>query len=117
MRTHLLMIAPSRGSSCFWNAPPCADQRPPDPHHGRYRSDEFDNRKKMLRCYPDRYEELHRLSETVSDSGLETSLLSSSRSVCSQLNGCVFLPRHAHQGRGVPAGETEQRLYVLSVWP
>ena len=48
-------------------------------------------------------------------SGLEPSLLELVRLRASQINGCAFcIDMHTKDARA--AGETEQRLYALSVW-
>jgi AhpD family alkylhydroperoxidase len=55
------------------------------------------------------------LSAAVRDSGLEKSLLHLIRMRVSQLNGCGYcLDMHSKEARA--AGESEQRLYLLSVW-
>lgn len=51
----------------------------------------------------------------VRGSGLEHSLLDLVKMRASQLNGCAYcLDMHAKDARA--AGETEQRLYLLSAW-
>jgi AhpD family alkylhydroperoxidase len=61
------------------------------------------------------YKAMRGLSMTVYGSGLERSLLELVRMRVSQLNGCGFcLDMHSKEARA--AGETEQRLYLLSVW-
>jgi AhpD family alkylhydroperoxidase len=55
------------------------------------------------------------LNATVRDSGLEKSLLHLVRMRVSQINGCGHcLDMHSKEARA--AGESEQRLYLLSVW-
>jgi len=55
------------------------------------------------------------LENYVRGSGLEDSLLELVRMRVSQLNGCGYcLDMHSKDARA--AGETEQRLYTLSVW-
>lgn len=52
----------------------------------------------------------------VRGSGLETSLLELVRLRASQINGCAYcVDMHTKDAR--LAGETEQRLYAVSVWP
>ena len=47
--------------------------------------------------------------------GLESSLLDLIKMRASQINGCAYcLDMHSKDARA--AGETEQRLYVLSAW-
>jgi AhpD family alkylhydroperoxidase len=55
------------------------------------------------------------LNATVRDSGLEKSLLHLIRMRVSQINGCGHcLDMHSKEARAT--GESEQRLYLLSVW-
>jgi AhpD family alkylhydroperoxidase len=55
------------------------------------------------------------LEQYVRASGLETSLLELVRLRASQMNGCAYcIDMHTKDARA--AGETEQRLYTLSVW-
>jgi AhpD family alkylhydroperoxidase len=55
------------------------------------------------------------LGEYVRNSGLEASLLELVRLRASQINGCAYcIDMHTKDARA--AGETEQRLYTLSVW-
>ena len=58
---------------------------------------------------------LQTLDDYVRDSGLEPSLLELVKLRASQINGCAYcVDLHAKQARA--AGETEQRLYAMSVW-
>ena len=58
---------------------------------------------------------LGRLEAYVRHSGLEHSLLELVKTRASQINGCAYcLDMHTKDARA--AGETEQRLYVLSAW-
>jgi len=58
---------------------------------------------------------LRGLDSYVGDSGLEPALLDLVRVRASQLNGCAYcLDMHTRDARA--RGETEQRLYTLSVW-
>ncbi len=55
------------------------------------------------------------LERYVDSSGLEPSLLNLVKMRASQLNGCAYcLDMHSKDARA--AGESEQRLYVLSAW-
>lgn len=55
------------------------------------------------------------LEKYVASSGLEKSLLELVKLRASQINGCAFcIDMHTKDAR--KAGETEQRLYTLSVW-
>jgi AhpD family alkylhydroperoxidase len=74
-----------------------------------------DHRKRRFRFWAEGYGALHRLSDAVHGSGLEPSLLELVKVRASQLNGCAYcLDRHSKDARA--AGETEQRLHVLSAW-
>lgn len=56
-----------------------------------------------------------KLEAYVRHSGLERSLLELVKTRASQLNGCAYcLDMHTKDARG--AGESEQRLYMLSAW-
>lgn len=64
---------------------------------------------------PEAYRAMLGLEKFVHDCGLEASLLELVRMRASQINGCAFcLDMHSKDARA--AGETEQRLYVLSAW-
>ncbi len=55
------------------------------------------------------------LEQAVRETGLEPSLLELVRLRASQINGCAYcVDMHTKDARA--AGETEQRLYALSVW-
>jgi AhpD family alkylhydroperoxidase len=55
------------------------------------------------------------LEKYLHDCGLESSLLGLVRMRASQINGCAYcLDMHSKDARA--AGETEQRLYLLSAW-
>ena len=49
------------------------------------------------------------------DSGLEFSLFELVKMRASQINGCAFC-LHMHSKDARAAGETEERLYLLSAW-
>lgn len=58
---------------------------------------------------------MYALQRYTQDSGLEHSLLELVKLRSSQLNGCAYcLDMHSKDSRA--AGETEQRIYVLSAW-
>jgi AhpD family alkylhydroperoxidase len=64
---------------------------------------------------PDAFAAMRAMERYVRASGLERSLLELVKVRASQLNGCAYcLDMHAKDARA--AGETEQRLYVLSAW-
>ncbi|GHO98239.1 alkyl hydroperoxide reductase AhpD [Reticulibacter mediterranei] len=61
------------------------------------------------------YRAMFRLEQTVKNSGLEPSLLELVKLRASQINQCAFcIDMHTKDARA--AGETEQRLYLLSAW-
>lgn len=58
---------------------------------------------------------MYQLEQTVKNSGLEPSLLELVKLRASQINQCAFcIDMHTKDARA--AGETEQRLYLLSAW-
>jgi AhpD family alkylhydroperoxidase len=64
---------------------------------------------------PGVYRAMLGLEKYLHDCGLETELLDLVKMRASQINGCAFcLDMHSKDARA--AGETEQRLYVLSGW-
>jgi len=64
---------------------------------------------------PDGFKALADLQRYVESSGLEHALLELVKMRASQINGCAYcLDMHSKDARA--AGETEQRLYVLSAW-
>jgi len=73
------------------------------------------NRIDYTKAAPDAYRAMMGLEKFVHDCGLEPSLLELVKMRASQINGCAFcLDMHSKDARA--AGETEQRLYVLSAW-
>jgi AhpD family alkylhydroperoxidase len=64
---------------------------------------------------PKAFEAMRSLEAYVHQTGLEESLLELVKTRASQINGCAFcLDMHTKDARA--AGETEQRLYLLSAW-
>lgn len=64
---------------------------------------------------PQAYQAMHDMEARVQSSGLEKSLIELIKVRVSQLNGCAYcVDMHTKDARA--AGETEQRLYLLSVW-
>ncbi|MDQ2665809.1 MAG: carboxymuconolactone decarboxylase family protein [Gemmatimonadota bacterium] len=64
---------------------------------------------------PGAYKAMLGLEQYVRGSGLEHSLLELVKTRASQINGCAYcMDMHTKDARA--AGETEQRLYVLSAW-
>lgn len=64
---------------------------------------------------PETFKALYALESFLRNSGLEHSLYELVKTRASQINGCAFcINMHTQDARA--AGETEQRLYMLSVW-
>lgn len=64
---------------------------------------------------PGAVEAMRRLQSYVNESGLEPSLLELVKTRASQINGCAHcLDMHTKDARA--AGESEQRLHLLSAW-
>ena len=73
------------------------------------------NFQKYAKAAPGAYQAMLALETYVRQSGLEQSLLELVRMRASQINGCAYcMDMHSKDARA--AGETEQRLYVLSGW-
>ncbi len=67
------------------------------------------------RAAPDALEAIMGLERYVRDCGLETPLIELIKIRASQINGCAYcLDMHTKDARA--AGETEQRIYLLSIW-
>ena len=67
------------------------------------------------RLSPGGYRAMLALNEFVENCGLEHSLLELVKTRASQINGCAYcIDMHTIDARA--AGETEQRLYLLSAW-
>ena len=67
------------------------------------------------RASPEAFKALLHTEQQIHKSGLEESLLELVKSRASQINGCAWcLDMHTKDARA--RGETEQRLYLLSVW-
>ena len=66
-------------------------------------------------AFPEGIHALLGLGKTISNSGLESSLVELVKTRASQINGCAYcIDMHTKDARA--AGETEQRLYALSAW-
>ena len=64
---------------------------------------------------PEAYKALSALQGYVDECGLEHSLMELVKTRASQINGCAFcIEMHTRDAR--KAGETEERLYLLSAW-
>lgn len=64
---------------------------------------------------PGAYQAMLGLEQYVGNSGLELSLLELVRTHASQINGCAFC-LDMHTKDAIAAGETPQRLLMLSAW-
>lgn len=64
---------------------------------------------------PDALKPMIALEHSVKHSGLELSLIELVKIRASQINGCAFCI-HMHTRDARAAGETEERLYLLSAW-
>lgn len=58
---------------------------------------------------------MQRLEDYVRNCGLEHSLIELVKTRASQINGCAYCV-HMHTRDARAAGETEERLYLLSAW-
>src|SRR5690348_5948453 len=68
-----------------------------------------------VKASPEGFKAMRQLQAHVDDCGLEHSLLELVRMRVSQINGCAHcLDMHSKDARA--AGETEQRLYLVSAW-
>jgi AhpD family alkylhydroperoxidase len=67
------------------------------------------------RAAPGVYKAMLDLQNRVNNSGLEHSLQELVKTRASQINGCAFC-LHMHTRDARAAGETEDRLYLLSAW-
>lgn len=64
---------------------------------------------------PEAIQAMRALEDYVKDCGLETSLIELVKTRASQINGCAFCV-HMHTRDARAAGESEERLYLLSAW-
>jgi AhpD family alkylhydroperoxidase len=68
-----------------------------------------------VKAAPEGARAMYQLEQYVKNCGLEHSLLELVKMRASQLNGCAYcLDMHSKDARA--AGESEQRLYLLSAW-
>jgi len=75
----------------------------------------MEQRLNYAKIAPDALKAMLELEKYVHGSGLERSLYELVKTRASQINGCAYcLDMHTKDAR--KAGETEQRLYVLSAW-
>lgn len=67
------------------------------------------------KAVPGAYRAMSQLEHYVKNCGLETSLIELVKIRASQINGCAYcINMHTKNAR--EAGESEQRIYLLSVW-
>lgn len=65
--------------------------------------------------FPEGVHGLLGLGKTITDSGIESSLMELVKTRASQMNGCAYcIDMHTKDARA--AGETEQRMYALNAW-
>lgn len=65
--------------------------------------------------YPDAIKGLMEIEKDVHDSGLDVKIFELVKYRASQINGCAYcMDMHTKDARA--AGETEQRLYLVSAW-
>lgn len=64
---------------------------------------------------PEAMKPMFALEAYIAGSGLEKSLIELVKTRASQINGCAFCV-HMHTRDARAAGETEERLYLLSAW-
>lgn len=75
----------------------------------------MDTRIKDAKAFSGAYRAMSQLEHFVRNCGLEASLIELIKTRASQINGCAYcLDMHTKDARA--AGESEQRLYVLSAW-
>ncbi|QDS35931.1 carboxymuconolactone decarboxylase family protein [Brevibacillus brevis] len=64
---------------------------------------------------PEAYQTMLKLENFVNESGLDKKLIELIKIRASQINGCAFcMDMHTQDARKL--GETEQRIYLLSLW-
>lgn len=68
-----------------------------------------------FKASPESMRAMFALEEHVRNCGLEYSLIELVKTRASQINGCAFCV-HMHTQDARKAGETEERLYLLSAW-
>jgi AhpD family alkylhydroperoxidase len=69
----------------------------------------------MAKVQPDAYKAMGALSKYVTDSGVDRLQQEMIRIRASQINGCAYCVNH-HTRDARNLGETEQRIYLISVW-
>jgi AhpD family alkylhydroperoxidase len=70
---------------------------------------------KMGRVQPAAYKAMDALDNYVSNSGIDNIHQEMIRIRASQINGCAYCVNQ-HSGDARKAGETEQRIYLISAW-
>jgi AhpD family alkylhydroperoxidase len=75
----------------------------------------MDTRLNFIQAVPEAYRAMSQLERYVKNCGLEASLLELVKIRASQINGCAYcIDMHTKDARA--AGESEQRIYLLSAW-
>ena len=72
-------------------------------------------RMNFYQAAPETIKALSAVEAQIAASGLEKSLIELVKTRASQINGCAFCI-HMHTRDARAAGETEERLYMLSAW-
>ena len=70
---------------------------------------------KMAQVQPDAYKAMSALSKYIAESSVDRLLQELIRIRASQINGCAYCVNH-HARDARKLGETEQRIYLISVW-
>lgn len=70
---------------------------------------------KMAEVQPEAYKALHPLKEYIAASAIPPLQQELIKIRASQINGCAYCV-HLHTGEARRQGETEQRIYLISVW-
>ncbi|MTI44507.1 AhpD family alkylhydroperoxidase [Roseibium hamelinense] len=69
----------------------------------------------MFSAATDAFKPMLAFEDSIRESGLEHSLIKLVKTRASQINGCAYC-LHMHTKDARAAGETEERLYLLSAW-
>ena len=69
----------------------------------------------MVKVQPDAYKAMAALNKYVADSNIDRLQQELIRIRASQINGCAYCVNH-HAKDARKLGETEQRIYLISVW-
>lgn len=75
----------------------------------------MERRLNMASAFPEAYKKVGELDQIISNSSLDTTLQELIKIRASQINGCAYcIDLHTKDAR--KKGETEQRIYAISVW-